>query len=106
MAALSELQFSDALVYRQPRSPFWEQCCACVCRLVERGWPRDAETRAVATYVARKAFKALEGDFQSASAIRAWFKKCARIVTKAGATVKCDSCLALRVGCARARTAQ
>lgn len=59
------------------------------CRLVERGWARDAESAAVAQYVARRAFEALEGAFASASKIRAWFKACARTITKAQATVTC-----------------
>jgi hypothetical protein len=42
----------------------------------------------VASYVASKTFLALEGVFQSASKIRAWFKLCARVVCKAGATLR------------------
>lgn len=51
------------------------------CRLMERGWPREARTSAVAQYAAGRILRALEGLFSSAG-IMTWLRRSAYTVAK------------------------
>ena len=59
------------------------------CRLVERGWPRNAASAQVARYVATCTFAALQDAFSGAVTIRSWFTASARKLALEGIPVRC-----------------